>query len=161
MYTSEALLDIHRRCHQSLRLLMEHCRVFNAEQFNREVEGFGYPSMRLQIHHVISAQKYWLSVIQDRMNADEDDAAFQTIDDLESFCAEVFQETEAYLLSTSDEVLGARCEMLVWGGKRPALMPALVILRTQTHIFHHMGQITALCRLLGKPAPPGLDFSLQ
>ena len=85
MYTSGALLDIHQRCHRSLGLLMEHCRGFEAEQFNREVEGFGYPTMRLQIHHIISAQKYWLSVVLDRMNADEDDAAYQTIAELESF----------------------------------------------------------------------------
>jgi uncharacterized damage-inducible protein DinB len=161
MYTSVALLDIHQRCHRSFGLLMEHCRVFNAEQFNREFEGFGYPTMRLQIHHVIGAQKYWLSVVQDRMNADEDDSEFQTIDDLEALRAEVFESTEAYLRSVSDEELNTRREMLVWGGKRPSLMPALVILRTQTHIFQHMGQITAMCRLFGKPAPAGMDFSLQ
>jgi uncharacterized damage-inducible protein DinB len=161
MYTSEALLDIHQRCHRSLGLLMEHCRVFDAEHFNRQVEGFGYPTMRLQIHHVIGAQKYWLSVVQDRMNADENDANFQSIDHLEAFRAEVFKATESYLNGASDEALNARREMLVWGGKRPALMPALVILRTQTHIFHHMGQVTAMCRLFGKPAPSGMDFSLQ
>ncbi len=38
------------------------------------------------------------------------------------------------------------------------IFPAHVILRTQTHLFHHMGQITAMCRLLGHPIPPGIDF---
>ena len=161
MYTSEALLDIHQRCHRSLGLLMEHCRVFDTEQFNRQVEGFGYPTMRLQIHHVIGAQKYWLSVVQDRINADENDADFQSIDELEAFRSDVFEATESYLNGASDEALNTRREMLVWGGKRPSLMPALVILRTQTHIYQHMGQITAMCRLFGEPAPAGLDFSLQ
>ncbi len=160
MYTREALLDIHQRSHRSLSLLMDHCRVFDAEHFNREIDGFGYPTMRLQIHHVIAAQQYWLSVVQDRMNADENDADFQSIDELEALRAEVFESTEAYLRSVSDEVLNTRRAMLVWGGNRPSLMPALVILRTQTHIYQHMGQITAMCRFFGKPAPAGLDFSL-
>lgn len=140
---------------------MEHCRGFEAEQFNREVEGFGYPTMRLQIHHIISAQKYWLSVVLDRMNADEDDAAYQTIAELESFRVAVIEETETYLRGASDEELVTRREMLVWGGSRRALVPAHVILRTQTHIFQHMGQIVAMCKLLGRPAPAELDFSLQ
>ena len=40
------------------------------------------------------------------------------------------------------------------------LAPAHVILRTQTHVFHHMGQLAAMCRLLGHPIPQGMDFPL-
>ena len=33
-----------------------------------------------------------------------------------------------------------------------------VLLRTQTHLFHHMGQVAAMCRLLDHPIPDGFDF---
>jgi uncharacterized damage-inducible protein DinB len=32
-----------------------------------------------------------------------------------------------------------------------------VLLRTITHLYHHIGQVSAMCRLLGKPIP-GSDF---
>jgi len=34
-----------------------------------------------------------------------------------------------------------------------------VFARTLVHIYHHMGQVAAMCRLLGKPTQ-GLDFPI-
>ena len=161
MYTAEALLDIHERCHRSLRMLMDHCREMGAEKLDRPLDGFGAKTIRVQLHHVLGAQKYWLSVVEDRMNADHDDADYPTLDSLETFRAEVYAGTEAYLRATPDETLNAAREFLTWGDKRVPLVPARVILRTQTHLFQHLGQITAMCRLLGSPVPPGMDFSLK
>jgi len=56
--------------------------------------------------------------------------------------------------------LNTRRKMATWGGKELELVPAHVILRTQTHIFQHQGQVAAMCRLLGRPIPTGLDFPL-
>lgn len=50
---------------------------------------------------------------------------------------------------------------MAWDGNTYDLMPARIIVRTQTHVYQHMGQITAMCRLFGRPAPAGLDFSLR
>ncbi|XOV75412.1 MAG: hypothetical protein ACFHWZ_18795 [Phycisphaerales bacterium] len=55
MYTREALLDIHDRSHRSLSMLLDHCRGLDDEQLNRELDGFGYPTVRSQLHHIISA----------------------------------------------------------------------------------------------------------
>jgi uncharacterized damage-inducible protein DinB len=41
-----------------------------------------------------------------------------------------------------------------------SLRPAHVVLRTQTHIFQHQGQVTAMCRLLGRPLS-GIDFPID
>ena len=160
MYTIEAVTDVHDRCHRSLSKLMEHCRKLTQDEFDRTLDGFGYGTVRLQIHHIIGAQKYWLSVVQHCMDADENDADYPTIAALEAFRLEVYTTTQKYLGAASDEVLNSPQEMQIWGGKRPTLVPARVLMRTQTHIFHHMGQITAMCRLLGKPVPSGMDFSL-
>jgi uncharacterized damage-inducible protein DinB len=32
-------------------------------------------------------------------------------------------------------------------------------MRTMTHIYHHQGQVTAMCRLLGRPVN-GLDYPI-
>jgi hypothetical protein len=57
MYTNEALLDVLVRSHQSLSKLIAHCQGLTGEELNRELEGFGIPSVRLQVHHEIGAQK--------------------------------------------------------------------------------------------------------
>ena len=161
MYTSDSLIDFHQRTHRSLKKLIDHCRQFADEDINREIEGFGYPSIRLQIHHIIGAQKYWIGVIQGRMDVDDDDPKYPSIESLEYFRREVFGFTDEYLLTSSpDELNGAR-PMVTWGGKERILVPAHVILRTQTHIYHHLGQVAAISRLLGKPIAAGMDFPLD
>lgn len=49
--------------------------------------------------------------------------------------------------------------MKTWGGSEHELVPAYIIMRTRTHIFHHQGQITTVSRLLGRPINR-LDFPL-
>lgn len=157
MFTSEALLQIHDRTHRSLRGLLDHCRPFGSEEINREWEGFGYPTIRLQLHHVIGAERYWIGVLENRIDADEDDADYPTIDSLEGMREKVFAMTEAHLRGATAEEWNTPRAMTTWGNKKRVLTPAHVFLRTQTHAYQHQGQITAICRLLGRPAG-GLDY---
>ena len=60
MLTADALLDLHERAHRNLEALLVHCREFSGEDIDRELPGFGYPSVRLQLHHGIGAEKYWI-----------------------------------------------------------------------------------------------------
>jgi uncharacterized damage-inducible protein DinB len=43
-----------------------------------------------------------------------------------------------------------------WGGKLRS--PAFILLHVVTHAFHHKGQVVAMLRILGYPAP---DTDLQ
>ena len=160
MYAADDLLDLHRRTHVSLQKLLEHCGGFDAEALSRSLEGFGYPTILLQLHHVIGAERYWIGVLQGTVLDEEPEADFTSIDALKSFRERVASATEAYLRGTTETELRTRREMSMWGGRRAPLAPAQVLLRTQTHIFQHQGQVAAMCRLLGRPIPPGLDFPL-
>jgi len=130
------------------------------EELDRELEGFGYATVRQQLHHAIGAERYWITVVRGCMDAGEDEADAVSVDVLESFRQSVGEATREYLRETSDEELNAPRKMTTWGGHEKMLAPAHVILRTQTHLFHHMGQLTAMCRLLGHPIPPGMDFPI-
>lgn len=158
MGTQLLLLDFHERCHRSLRQYLEHCQVLSDEQLDRELDGFGYPTVRQQLQHVIGAERYWVSVLRDCMDASEADAA--SIDALEEFRQSVFEVTRTWLGTTPDEELTTARTMTTFGGHERALVPAHVILRAQTHLFHHMGQLAAMCRLMGHQIPEGLDFPL-
>ena len=123
------------------------------------MDGFGYPTVRLQLHHIIGVQEYWLGVIQGHFNADEDDQLYPTIESLEKYRQQVYGATENYLKAASNEELNTPRKMMTWQKIERILTPAHIIVRTQTHIYHHQGQILAICRLLGKPVS-GLDFPI-
>jgi uncharacterized damage-inducible protein DinB len=157
MHNADALLDIHERAHRNFRALLEHCSALSSEEINRELDGFGYPTVRLQLHHAIGAEKYWIGVLQGRIDADDDSPDYPTAESLERYREEVFGATEAYLQTASQSELNTARSMMTWGGKEQVLTPAHVVLRTQMHLYHHQGQVLAMCRLMGKPCS-GLDY---
>ncbi|MBZ0134950.1 MAG: DinB family protein [Planctomycetes bacterium] len=161
MHTHASLFDIHTRSHQSLVKLMDHCAGFSDDELAREVEGFGYPCIRLQLHHVIGAEQYWVGVLHGLMLVDELEEDYASIDALRAFRERVAGVTHAYLQTADEAELNTARKMTTFGGHERELVPAHIILRTQTHIFQHQGQVGAMCRLLGRPIPPGLDFPVQ
>lgn len=160
MYTAAALLDLHTRTHQSLSKLMDHCSGLPDADLSRELEGFGYATILRQLDHVIGGEEYWIRVpcgLPLELDRDEDPKVLQPLlADRERVAA----ITAEYLRNTPDTELNARRKMKTWSGDEHELVPALIVLRTQTHIFDHKGQIAAMCRLLGKPIPRGIDFPL-
>ncbi|MFH0779040.1 MAG: DinB family protein [Candidatus Eisenbacteria bacterium] len=159
MHPPRALLDLHERAHRNLRALLAHCRGLSADEVNREFSGFGYPTVRLQLHHGIGAEKYWIGVLQGRIDADDDSPDYPTIESLELYREEVFATTEAYLRASTAEELSTARSMITWGDRERVLIPAHVFVRTLTHLYHHQGQVVAMCRLLGKPCT-GMDYPI-
>jgi uncharacterized damage-inducible protein DinB len=161
MYTKEALLDLHDRAHRSLRKLLTHCTQLSADSLDRKLEGFGYPTVRLQLHHAIGAEEYWTGVLQGKILADDNDAEFPTVAALEAYRERVAGVTRAYLEMTPAAELNTAREMVTWQGAKRRLVPALVVLRPLTHIYQHQGQVLAMGRLLGMSGPDGLDFPID
>ncbi len=159
MHTAEALPDLHERAHSSLQRLLAHCRQLSAEELDRELAGFGYPSVRLQLHHVIGGEEYWIGVLEGRIQVDDNDPDYPTVESLEAYRRRVFSATQEYLRSASAAELNTARRMTTWGNKERLLVPAHVFMRPLTHIYHHQGQIVAMCRLLGKPAA-AMDYPI-
>lgn len=161
MHSKEALIDIHKRTHRGLACLVAHCEEMDSRVLSREIEGFGYPTILQQLHHAYGAEKYWVSVLQNNTDADEDDSDWANLENLHAFGESITAETSRYLSETSDESLNTPADLKIWNGDSKIYVPAQVILRTQTHIFHHQGQISAMCRLSGSPVPSGFDYSID
>lgn len=159
MHAKEALLDLHERAHRSLAALLVHCRQLSPEEFDRELTGFGFPSVRLQLHHMIGAEQYWIGVLQGRVEVDDNASDYATVEAMETYRDQVRGATAEYLSAASTETLNTPRRMMTWGNKEHLLTPVHVFLRTVTHIYHHQGQVSAMCNLLGKPAR-GLDFPI-
>lgn len=160
MSTQDYLHEVHERVHRNLATLLDHCETLPEGSIDKEMEGFGYETIRLQIHHMLGAEEYWVGVIQGDFNADDDDHLYPTIDSLKQYREQVFQMGHDWLESASeDELLTAR-SMDTWGGKQKVMTPAHIFMRTQTHMYHHKGQVVAMCRLLGHPCS-GTDYPIE
>ena len=155
-----SLLDIHERTHRSFKKLLEHCRQLSIDEINREMAGFGYPTIRLQLHHILGAHKYWIGVLQGRIDVEEDLPLYPTIESLEKYHEQVFRMTEEYLRAASVQEVSTPRMMMTWQNIERTLIPAHVLMRTVTHLYQHQGQIMAICRLLGKPVDTGMDFPI-
>ena len=151
MYDSESLLDIHGRAHESLRRLITFCGTLTADELRRSLSGFGFPTILRQLEHTIGAEVYWQTVVT---RGYSEEAALPALPDLaaiEAFRAQVASATRAYLERASEAELNTPRVMISDPGQTRLLRPADVILRIVTHIFHHQGQVLAMCRSMGKP----------
>jgi len=157
--TSDALREVHERAHRNLKGYLDHCRTLDPEAFDREMSEFNGASVRLQLHHAIGAEKYWIGVLQDRIDADDDAHLYATIESLEMYREETCAATQEYLRSASPEELNTPRAMTTYGGSQHVLHPGHIVIRTITHIYRHQGQVASMFRLLGSPSP-GFDYPI-
>lgn len=160
MYTSAGLLDIHARTHRSLGMLLDHLATLPADVVAQSVDGFSYPTVVAQLHHLIGAERYWLGVLRGEIRVDDDAAEHETIDGLQRMRAEVFDASAAFLGAASDDELSTARTITQFNGVEADVVPAHVLLRTQTHVYQHHGEIASMLRLLGQRFPQRLDFPL-
>jgi len=158
-WTAGALLDLHERVHQMLAGLLEQCGDLPQEELDRELPGFGYPSIRLQLHHVLGAERYWAGVLRGELIVDDAAAGFPTIHDLERLRQMVSDGTRGWLEAQTGAALSTPRDMVLWGDAVRSLVPAAVLLRPLTHAHHHAGQVLAMLRLLGRE-PRGADLPI-
>ncbi|MCA8938825.1 MAG: DinB family protein [Planctomycetes bacterium] len=161
MYTKAALLDIHQRTHRSLTKFFEHLRGFSEEELGQTIEGFGMGNILSQLEHIVEAEEYWLWVATKAELPPLVDHPPPALEETIRHREEVAARTRAFIENTSEAELNTKTTLRVYGGAEVDLMPAQIVLRTQTHVFQHLGQIAAICRMLGKPIPEGFDFPLR
>ncbi len=152
---------MHARGHRSFAKLLAHCSEFNSEELHREIPGFGYGTLQLQLHHMIGAQDYWIRVALGNMLEEDKPEEYPTVESLVTYRDQVVSMTDDYLRSASEAELNTERSMTVWTDMQENLMPAQVFMRTLTHMYHHQGQVLAMCRLLGRPLSDGMDFPLK
>jgi uncharacterized damage-inducible protein DinB len=161
MYTQAALIDIHTRTHMSFEKMLAHLDSFSVAELDKVFDGFGTGSLRQQIQHTILSEEYWIGVIRGEMITEERPEDAATLDALKAYRARMVEQTLSEIRAMTDEQLSTKREMTTWGGAKHQLAPAHIVMRTQTHIFQHLGQMTAIARLLGKPVPSGFDFYVR
>ena len=147
---------------QTRELIFDFCSELDANEFSRQVDGFGFQSMKETLVHIANCYYAWLGSYVllktkkpltskeelQQLGLNEIKVRFQQVD---SFVNEVF---EVHAHNMDEPIQRA----IPWreGGEPISITPGKLLMHTVTHEFHHKGQIVAMARQMGYE-PPSTD----
>ena len=153
MFTVDGVRKFHGWTHTSLSLVLDHLSTMPEDDYVRPVSGFGFHTLREQTIHVFNCEGFWIHTLQGLPYADRTTGECPALADVRRLQKEVSQSTHAYLSTLTEQQLNGDTELHFSDGDVAVRTPALVLHHVLTHAFHHKGQIVAMCRALGHPAP--------
>lgn len=153
MFTVDGVRKLHHWTHASLTLLLKHLSTLPLDVYTRELPNFGVNTVQKQTIHIFNCEGFWISILQGLGYSDRSAADYPVIADAVVFQQQTSDRTLQYLASLTDSQLNTDAELRFPDGDRAARTPALILHHVLTHAFHHKGQIVAMCRELGYPAP--------
>jgi uncharacterized damage-inducible protein DinB len=153
MFTLDGIRQFQTWTHQSISLLLDHLATLPAADYTQDVAGFGYPNLRAQVVHLLGCEARWVHRLRDVPSGDWDPARWPTVADARMLEREVTGQTLDYLSGLTEQQLNTPTTLRFPDGDTATRTPALVLHHVFTHAFHHKGQIVAMCRILGHPAP--------
>lgn len=153
MFTLDGIRKLHAWTHQCLTLLFDHLATLAPADYAKDVPGFGSPNIRAQVIHCLNCEGFWVHTLEGKPFTDEDSAHFPTVADARVLQQKVRAYTLDFLSRLTAQQLNSPAELHFPDGDIAFRTPALILHHMLTHAFHHKGQIVAMCRLLGSPAP--------
>ena len=153
MFTLDGVRKFHGWTHSCLDIVLDHLATIPESDYVQEVPNFGFRTLREQVIHVFNCEGFWIHVLQGVPYVDRVTAEIASVADAKRLQQEVSRATHAYLSGLTDERLNADAELRFPDGGFGVRTPAFVMHHVLTHAFHHKGQIVAMCRALGHPAP--------
>jgi uncharacterized damage-inducible protein DinB len=158
MFTKDGIRELHGAMHERLDLLLRHVATVPDTLLREPISGFGYPSVWKQLVHLLSCEEGWVHDLQDKAFAGWREEDSPTMKALLASKGRIRDATRVYVESLNEALLNTTLVRRPqdWGGELRS--PAFILLHVITHAFHHKGQIVAMLRILGYPAP---DTDLQ
>ena len=158
MFTRAGITELHGAMHESLDVLLRHVATVPGHLLREPIAGFGFPTVWKQLVHVLTVEEGWMQDLQFKDFAGwfEEDAP--TMEALLWHKSRILAATRAYLDGLGDEQLNTTLAKRPEGWAGELRSPAFILLHVITHTFHHKGQVVAMLRMLGHPAP---DTDLQ
>jgi uncharacterized damage-inducible protein DinB len=158
MFTRDGISELHSLMHERMDLLLSHVATVPDHLLREPFSGFGHPSVWKQLLHVLSCEEGWVHDLQYKEFAGWREEDVATMPALQATKRRIGDATRAYLDGLSEAQLNTTLAKRPhdWGGELRS--PAFILLHVITHAFHHKGQIVAMLRIQGYPAP---DTDLQ
>jgi uncharacterized damage-inducible protein DinB len=153
MFTTAGLKAFHAGAHASLDVLLAHLQTMHADLLLTDLPGFARPNIRDQMFHTIACEISWIHGLQllplPKLSADD----YVTVESLAQFKRRAMMETIEYLDRQTEDELNRVLPQVPERWLGPPRSPAFIVHHVLTHAYHHKGQVVAMCRLLGHPAP--------
>ena len=158
MFNKAGILELHGTMHERLDLLLRHVATVPDDLQRKPISGFGHSSIWKQLVHTLTCEEGWVHDLQNEPFAGWTEEDCPTMAALQDAKARIRAATRAYVGGLTEGQLNTRLEQrpVDWGGELRS--PAFILLHVITHAFHHKGQIVAMLRIVGYPAP---DTDLQ
>lgn len=158
MFNKQGILDLHTTTHERLDLLLRHVETVPDGLRHQPISGFGHPTVCKQLVHILTCEEGWVHDLQYQSFAGWDEGDCPTIQALQAARKRIRDATRTYVHNLTEEELNTTLVKPPqdWGGELRS--PAFILLHVITHAFHHKGQVVAMLRILGHPAP---DTDLQ
>jgi len=158
MFTKSGIIELHAAMHERLDLLLGHVATVPDNLCRKQISGFGHPSIWKQVVHILNCEEYWVHNLQNKEFADWHEEDCPTMGDLLAAKDRIRKATRIYVGDLTEEQLNTTLAKrpVDWGGELRT--PAFILLHVITHAFHHKGQVVAMLRIIGFPAP---DTDLQ
>jgi len=163
MFTKAGIIELHTATHERLDLLLHHVATVPDDLCHKPISGFGHASIWKQLKHILTCEEGWIHDLQNTTFPGWREEDCPTMADLLAAKDRIREATRAYVGDLTEERLNTTLAQrpVDWGGELRS--PAFILLHVITHTFHHKGQIVAMLRILGCPAPdtdlqPGVVF---
>jgi uncharacterized damage-inducible protein DinB len=158
MFTKAGITELHVAMHERLDLLLRHVATVPDELLHKPLLGFGHPSIWEQLVHILACEEGWVQDLQNRAFAGRSEGECPTMAALLAAKNRAREVTQTYLGDLTEDQLNTTLanRPVDWGGELRS--PAFILMHVITHAFHHKGQIVAMLRIVGYPAP---DTDLQ
>jgi len=153
VFTVDGVRKFHSWTHASINLVLDHLSAIPGSDYGKEVPGFGFRTLRDQVIHIFNCEGFWIHTLEGLPYGDRRPEECQEVADARALQQVVSERTHAYLSNLTDQQLNANADLHFPDGDFAVRTPALVLHHVLTHAFHHKGQIVAMCRVLGHPAP--------
>ena len=158
MFTKAGIVELHTAMHERLDLLLHHIASVPEELLHKPISGFGHSSIWKQLVHILTCEEGWVHDLQNQPFTGWHEEDCPTMAALRTAKARIREATQSYLSDLTEAQLNATLTQRPadWGGELRS--PAFILSHVITHAFHHKGQVVAMLRILGHPAP---DTDLQ
>ena len=158
MFTRDGIRELHGGMHESLDVLLRHVSTVPDELLRTSLNGFGFPTVWKQLVHILTVEEGWVHDLQYKHFPGWFEQDAPTMVALHRQKRRILEATRAYLDGLGETELNTTLTKRPEGWSGELRSPAFILLHVITHAFHHKGQVVAMLRMLGHPAP---DTDLQ
>jgi uncharacterized damage-inducible protein DinB len=158
MLTRAEIGQLHGATHESLDILLSHVVTVPDNLLRQPLTGFGFPTVWRQLIHILTVEEGWVHDLQYKAFAGWFEEDCPTLAALQAAKVRIREATRSYLDSLTETQLNTTLATRPDGWSGELRSPAFILLHVITHTFHHKGQVVAMLRTLGHPAP---DTDLQ